>query len=58
VEEWLKTHGPNDRTLAQGLKVSHPPPRHRRRRLQAGMPVVLVLMLTAGVFVCAAARAG
>jgi hypothetical protein len=22
VDEWLKTHGPNDRTLAQGLKVS------------------------------------
>jgi hypothetical protein len=22
VEDWLKTHGPNDRTLAQGLKVS------------------------------------
>lgn len=22
AEEWLKTHGPNDRTLTQGLKVS------------------------------------
>lgn len=21
VEDWLKTHGPNDRTLVQGLKV-------------------------------------
>ena len=23
VDEWLKTHGPGDRTLAQGLKVSN-----------------------------------
>ena len=22
IDEWLKTHGPNDRTLAQGLKVT------------------------------------
>jgi hypothetical protein len=30
VDEWLKTHGPNDRTLAQGLKVRHPSIHHLR----------------------------
>lgn len=42
AEQWLKTHGPGDRTLTQGLKVDfsnlyyvspHPPPPLQRKSL-------------------------
>ena len=44
VEDWLKTHGPNDRTLAQGLKVCSTFGRFRRPCMQSYMQAEMKLM--------------